>query len=216
MTVKHPAVMGGHILEACKKFLPPQGARILDPFAGIGTTAKLLPEYQVVGVEIEKEWAEQEDSTICGDSFAVVPTLGLFDAILTSPAYGNRMADDFNASNSSSRITYRHRLGRPLSERTTANCHFGRKKLEYETLHEGIWKVCVEALKPGGVFILNCKDFIANGETKEVTKWHISVLEGLGLLTESEEKVPSKGMRFGANREKRIDYEWVVALRKVR
>jgi tRNA G10 N-methylase Trm11 len=215
MMVKHPAIMGGHILEVCKKFLPPPGSRVLDPFAGIGTTAKLLPEYEVVGVEIEEEWASQERSTICGDSLVVVPTLGLFDAVLTSPAYGNRMADDFNASNSSSRITYRHRLGRPLSEGTTSNCHFGRKKREYETLHEKIWKVCVGALKPEGIFILNCKDFIANGEVKEVTKWHSATLEELNLLKVCEEKVPSKGMRFGANRERRTDFEWVTVFRKV-
>jgi tRNA G10 N-methylase Trm11 len=208
--------MGSHILEICKKFLPSPGSRVLDPFAGIGTTAKLLPDYEVVGVEIEEEWASQEKSTICGDSCIVVPTLGSFDAVLTSPAYGNRMADDFNASNSSSRVTYRHRLGRPLSEGTTSNCHFGRKKLEYEILHQKIWRVCVEALKPGGIFILNCKDFVANGQVKEVTKWHVDTLEGLNLLKVGEEQVPSRGMRFGANREKRIEFEWVVTFEKSR
>jgi tRNA G10 N-methylase Trm11 len=216
MTTKHPAIMGNHLLEVCKKFLPSVGARVLDPFAGIGTTAKLLPEYDVVGVEIEKEWADQEESTICGDSLSIVPTLGLFDAVLTSPAYGNRMADDFNASSPTSRITYRHRLGRPLSQSTTANLHFGRKNSKYEDLHEKIWKVCVEALTPGGVFILNSKDFIANGETQEVTDWHLKTLQNLGLEVISQEKVSSRGMRFGANRDKRIDYEWVVALSKIR
>jgi tRNA G10 N-methylase Trm11 len=216
MTAKHPAIMGGHILEVCKKFLPSPGARVLDPFAGIGTTAKLLPEYEVVGVEIEREWAEQEASTVCGDAYQVVPTLGLFDAVLTSPAYGNRMADDFNASKPSSRITYRHRLGRPLSENTTSNLHFGRKARKYEDLHEKIWRVCVEALSPAGVFILNCKDFIANGEAREVTEWHVQVLQDYGLEVFGKEQVFSRGMRFGANREKRIDYEWVVALRKGR
>jgi DNA modification methylase len=216
MTTKHPAIMGNHLLEVCKEFLPPVGAKVLDPFAGIGTTAKLLPEYNVVGVEIEKEWADQEETTICGDSLLVVPTLGLFDAILTSPVYGNRMADDFTASNPKSRVTYRHRLGRPLSQSTTANLHFGRKNAKYEDLHQKIWKVCIDALVPGGVFILNCKDFIANGEIQEVTKWHLNTLQDLGLEVIGQEKVFSRGMRFGANRDKRIDYEWVIALNKVR
>ena len=103
---KHPAVMGPHILDACKTFLPFVGCRVLDPFAGLGTTAKLLPEYDVVGVEIEKEWADQYEKTICGDSLIVVPTLEKFDAVLTSPTYGNRMADDFEASDKSKRITW--------------------------------------------------------------------------------------------------------------
>lgn len=214
MTVKHPATMGPHILDVCKKYLPEPGSRVLDPFAGIGTTAALLPEYDVVGVEIEGEWALQHPSTICGDSLLVVPTLGSFDCVLTSPTYGNRMADDFEAKEKSSRITYRHKLGRKLSENTTSNLHFGRKNAKYETLHESIWGVCVDALRKDGVFILNCKDFIANGEVREVTKWHKETLEKLGLTCIAEEKVESRGMRFGANRDKRLEFEWVLAMRK--
>lgn len=206
--------MGPHILEVCKRYLPAEGSRVLDPFAGVGTTAKLLPTYDVVGVEIESEWASQETSTVCGDSLVVVPTLGSFDAILTSPTYGNRMADDFEAKEGSSRITYRHKLGRKLSVNTTSNLHFGRRNQKYEELHQAIWGVCVDALREGGVFILNCKDFIANGEIQEVTKWHQATLEYYGLKCIAEEKVPSRGMRFGANRDKRVDYEWVLAFEK--
>jgi len=212
--VKHPAVMGQHILFVCAEFLPYKGCRVLDPFAGVGTTAKLLPDYDVVGIEIESEWAEQCESVICGDSLVEVPKLGKFDAVLTSPAYGNRMADDFNASDGSKRITYRHRLGRCLSDGTTANLHFGRKNNQYEELHRNIWEVCVNALKDDGVFILNCKDFIARGGTMAVTDWHIRTLIGLGLELVSQRQVQSKGMRMGANSEKRIDYENVVCLVK--
>lgn len=206
--------MGPHILKVCEQYLPAKGSRVLDPFAGVGTTAKLLPDYDVVGVEIESEWASQHSSTVCGDSLLVVPTLGSFDAILTSPTYGNRMADDFEAKEGSSRITYRHKLGRKLSHNTTSNLHFGRKNKKYEDLHLAIWKVCVDALREEGIFILNCKDFIANGEVQEVTKWHRLVLESYGLTCVAEDKVPSRGMRFGANRDKRLDYEWVLAFEK--
>jgi tRNA G10 N-methylase Trm11 len=211
---KHPAIMGPHILKECKEFLPFEGCRVLDPFAGIGTTAKLLPDYDVVGVEIEEEWAKQCPKTVCGDSLLVIPTLGKFDAVLTSPAYGNRMADDFEASDTSKRITYRHKLGRKLSEGTTANLHFGRKNGKYEELHSKIWKVCVDALTDDGVFILNCKDFLVAGQLMKVTDWHIDTLTSYGMKVEHRVKVPSKGMRFGANSEKRIDYECVVCLKK--
>ena len=207
---KHPAVMGPHILEACKSFLPFVGCRILDPFAGLGTTAKLLPEYNVVGVEIEKEWADQCENTICGDSLIVVPKLEKFDAVLTSPTYGNRMADDFEASDKSKRITYRHKLGR-----TTSNLHYGRKNKKYEDLHTKIWKVCVDALKDNGVFILNCKDFISSGTVMEVTQWHIDILGTYGLSMVECIRVPSKGMRFGSNSQQRIDYENVICFQKL-
>lgn len=213
--IKHPAVMGPHILEACKSFLPFVGCRILDPFAGLGTTAKLLPEYNVVGVEIEKEWADQCENTICGDSLIVVPKLEKFDAILTSPTYGNRMADDFEASDKSKRITYRHKLGRKLSEGTTSNLHYGKKNKKYEDLHAKIWKVCVDALKDNGVFILNCKDFISSGTVIEVTQWHIDILGTYGLSMVECIRVPSKGMRFGSNSQQRIDYENVICFQKL-
>lgn len=212
--IKHPAIMGQHILNECKKHLPFKGCRILDPFAGIGTTAKCLPDYDVVGIEIEEEWANQHSTTICGDSKEIIPTLGKFDVVLTSPTYGNRMADDFKATNQTGRITYRHKLGHSLSRGTTANLHFNRKNQRYETLHQEIWRLCVEALNDNGLFILNCKDFIANNKIQQVTKWHIETLETLGMKVISQSQVNSKGMRFGANREKRIDYENVVVLEK--
>ena len=211
---KHPAVMGAHILDACKTLLPSEGCRVLDPFAGLGTTAKLLPRYDVVGVEIEKEWADQYEKTICGDSLIVVPTLGKFDVVLTSPTYGNRMADDFEASDTSKRITYRHKLGRRLSNGTTANLYYGKRNKKYEDLHSKIWKVCVDALKNNGIFILNCKDFISLGSVMEVTKWHIETLEGYGMSVVKSIRVPSRGMRFGSNSQQRIDYENVICLQK--
>lgn len=212
--MNHPAIMGEHILSVCKQYLPDPPANILDPFAGIGTTAHLLPEYNVIGIEIEKEWADQHASTICGDSLLVIPTLNSFDAILTSPTYGNRMADDFNASDSSKRITYRHKLGHPLAEGTTSNLHFGKSLQKYEMLHRSIWEVCIKALNPNGIFILNIKDFIANKQIMNVSQWHVDCLIDLGMSLISSSQVESKGMRYGANRELRIDYENVYCFKK--
>lgn len=212
--MRHPAIMGPHILEVCKRFLPCERCRILDPFAGVGTTAKSLQEHDVLGIEIEKEWALQYSGTINGDSIEVIPTLGKFDVILTSPCYGNRMADDFVSKDTSKRVTYRHCLGKELSEGTASNLYFGKKNRKYENFHEKIWRLCVNSLKDKGLFILNCKDFICEGEVKEVTKWHVDFLKGLGMMEIGREIVYSKGMRLGANGKARIDYENVICLRK--
>lgn len=212
---KHPAVMGVHLINACKKHLPFLGCRVLDPFAGIGTTAKFLIDYDVVGVELEPEWANQSPKTICGDSLKIVPLIGKFDAIVTSPAYGNRMADDFEAKDNSKRITYRHTIGRKLTAGTTANLHFGHKNGEYEKLHEKIWQVCVNALSDNGVFVLNCKDFIRNSKIIEVTNWHKNVIKGFGMQIVEENKIPSKGMCFGKHAEKRINHENIICFKKI-
>lgn len=212
--ISHPAVMSQAIMDACKLFLPRKQCRILDPFAGIGTTAKLLPEHKVVGIEIEKEWADFHESTICGDSKDIIPTLGKFDVVLTSPTYGNRMADDFKATNSTGRATYRHKLGRMLSEGTTSNLYFDKKNKKYETLHFDIWGKCVDALVSKGLFILNCKDFIALGELKEVSKWHVDTLQFLGLKIVGHHKVEQRGMRYGANSNVRVGHENIFCLQK--
>ena len=214
---KHPAVMNEKILDACNSLLPDKKMRILDPFAGIGSTAKYLTNYDVVGIEIEKEWAVQNEHTICGDSLTEIPKLGKFDAIVTSPCYGNRMADDFKQSEENTRkyITYKHFLNKKLSNGTTANLHFGKKNNKYEDLHLKIWKVCVTSLKVDGLFILNCKDFISDGKLMEVTNWHIDTLSSLGLTETKKVKVKSKGMRYGSNSNLRLDYEYVVCFKKL-
>lgn len=212
--LRHPAIMGPHILEVCKKFLPKERCRVLDPFAGVGTTAKSLPEHDVVGIEIEEEWASQFDKTIHGNSMEIIPTLGKFDVILTSPCYGNRMADDFISKDGSKRVTYRHCLGKELSGGTASNLYFGKKNKKYEIFHEKIWKLCVDSLEDEGLFILNCKDFICNGEVKGVTEWHVNFLKGLGMVEVGREIVHSRGMRLGANCKARVDYENIICLRK--
>jgi len=93
--------------------------------------------------------------------------------------------------------------------------HYGRKNKKYEDLHTKIWKVCVDALKDNGVFILNCKDFISSGTVMEVTQWHIKTLEGYGMSVVESIRVPSRGMRFGSNSQQRIDYENVICLQKL-
>lgn len=79
---------------------------ILDPFAGVGTIHKLSGRQVnllhgplvTYGIELEAEWAIQHPSTMQGDAlelgdlFAEQP----MDAIVTSPAFGNRMADSYD------------------------------------------------------------------------------------------------------------------------
>ena len=117
----------------------PGPAKILDPFAGTGKIARLrawLPQAEFYGYEIEPEWAEQARAAGCacttGDSRQMHYPDAMFDAICTSPTYGNRMADHHEARDASPRHTYRHTLGRPLTpgnsgalqwgERDTARC----------------------------------------------------------------------------------------------
>lgn len=69
---------------------------VLDPFAGVGGIHQLAdPDTVTVGVELEAEWADRHDWTLQGDATALPFADDSFSAAVTSPAYGNRMADAY-------------------------------------------------------------------------------------------------------------------------
>ena len=61
------------------------------------------------------EWATQSPLTVVGNALDVAALCPVTDCIVTSPCYGNRMADHHDAKDSSRRITYKHKLGRDMS-----------------------------------------------------------------------------------------------------
>ena len=99
MEVKHPATYSPTIVAALATILDkhvPAG-RVLDPFAGIGGIHKVATAARLtVGIEIEPVWSDTHADTILGD------------AIVTSPTYGNRMADSRIARDGSYRRSYSH------------------------------------------------------------------------------------------------------------
>lgn len=209
----HPAKYSREILPLLR-FAIRGSRRVLDPFAGCGTIHAI--HANAVGIEIEPEWAEQHERTICADALDI-PRLGLgtFDAICTSPVYGNRMSDHHNARDDSKRNTYTHVLGRELHRNNAGRMHFGRDGF-YEVLHKAVWRNCVDVLEPGGKFVLNTKDFIRRGRRMRVTDWHVGVLTvDLGLELVETYEVECPGLGFGANADIRVEFEDVSILRKV-
>ena len=214
---RHPAPYTDTLLPILAEFLPAGRAKILDPFAGTGKIARLrswLPQAEFFGYEIEPEWADQarEAGCVCttGDSRQMHYPDDMFDAICTSPTYGNRMADHHNARDGSPRHTYRHTLGRPLTPGNSGALQWGE---EYRTLHLAVWTECRRVLKPGGILVLNVKDHIRGGVLQEVTTWHAVTLLLLGLICINRVRVPCPGQRHGANGHLRVDYESVLQFR---
>lgn len=189
---------------------------ILDPFAGIGGIHNLIyfmPNANTVGVELEKEWATCHPDTIVGNSHKLTTMFApeTFDAIVTSPVYGNRMSDQFEPKDSSTRLSYSITLGHRLSRGTTANLQYGK---DYRTAHVHIWRQCWNVLRPGGILILNIKDHIRKGKIVPVTQFHIDALNGIGFKMYSHEYVPLAGYKFGKNFQSRMKYESVLAFHK--
>ena len=202
----HPAKYTNCLIPEINKLLG-RAEYILDPFAGTGKIFSLGNHLKIKAVELEPEWAAYDKRIILGNALSLPFEGETFDGVVTSPCYGNRMADSFNAKDSTKRNTYHHALGRKPSEGSAAILQWGPG---YKEFHEKAWKEVRRVLKNNGVFILNIKNHIRNGVEQDVTQWHINCLVELGFLYSAHEKVKTPSNRFGANGSKRISYESLV------
>lgn len=217
--VSHPARYSDGIVEVFADLLPrAEYPLVLDPFAGTGRIHEL--SNRTIGIEIEREWAALKRNTIHGDARDVRKLLAArdvrrVDAIATSPAYGNRLADHHDASDPERRRSYTHDLGHELTEGNAGamQWHPGPEDDEYRVLHRAVWGAVIPLLRKRGRFVLNMKDHVRGGEIVPVTLWHVATLVELGLHYVTALAVDARNLRSGANAELRCP-EWIVILEK--
>lgn len=214
---KHPATytnsfipIFAELLIGCKN--------VLDIFAGVGKLA-LIKEHgytgKVVCNELEPEWANTTtydvDEWHIGDAASMLwANDNSFDAICTSPTYGNRMADHHNAKDGSRRITYTHCLGRQLDERNTGRMQWGT---EYCKKHIDVYKECKRVLKPDGLMIVNISDHIRQKRVVNVVDWHKSTLFLFGFTPIKYIIIETRRMRYGSNAKSRVPVEWILVFK---
>lgn len=190
--MKHPAKYSDNLLPVFKDML--YGCeKILDPFAGTGKLKQIFPNCTLL--EIEPEWANLSGAVI-GDATKMPFENNFFDAICTSPTYGNRMADyfiDHQIEKKYKRNTYRHILGRELSENNSGSMQWGEK---YKNFHFKSWLECKRVLKNNGLFCLNISNHIRGGIEQYVTEWHIETLLKIGFKLLQHEKIQTKRNRW--------------------
>jgi DNA modification methylase len=200
--VAHPAPFSNAVLNTIPLLLTPDHVKVLDPFAGIGRIHELPSlvswEMETVGLELEPEWASCHPDTLTGD-FMTTLFDPEFDAVVTSPCYGNRMADSHKAKDGSYRRSYTHDLGHGLSPNNSGAMQWGE---EYRQFHINSWNQVTRVLKPGGHFILNISDHIRDGERVHVASWHTRVLLRMGFELEEAASIRTHRLRVGKNRER--------------
>lgn len=201
---KHPAKFLPEVVDLAAPFLADY-PRVLDPFAGTGRV-HLLPN-DTVGVELEPEWAEMHPDTIVGDVMELPFPPQSFDAVFTSPTYGNRFADHHEASDGSQRRSYTHDLGRKLSPNNSGVMHWGD---EYRKFHVEAWMSVRQVVRLGGRMVLNIKNHIRKGEEQLVVEWHLMTLLNQGWKLYQIVPIPAKGLQHGENRQARVPYEFLL------
>lgn len=209
MLPSHPAKYSDNLMDILDNALMGY-RRILDPFAGVGKLAQVRPDAFLL--ELQYKWIKQGKPfpVLVGDAHSLPFETYTFDAICTSPTYGNRMADHFTdhqPQKGYKRNTYQHFYGEPLHPNNSGLLQWGEK---YRDFHKIAWAECKRVLRPGGRFILNISDHIRAKKRIYVSEWHISALESLGFIFWDATEVETPRNGNGQNRELRVECEYIL------
>ena len=216
--VPHPAVFPDAVLDAAAAMLDASHYLVLDPFAGVGKIHDLPDKVswpmRTTGVEIEPEWAICHPSTTQGNVLELWDMYGSdgFDAVVTSPAYGNRLADAHTARDGSLRRSYTHDLGRKLHSENSGKMQWGKA---YRRFHRQAWEQVAAMVKPGGRLVLNVSDHIRDGQRMYVSDFHFIQVHMNGFALVDATRVVTRRLGYGANRELRVPSELVLAFDKL-
>ena len=213
----HPAKFSKELLPVLASYCY---GDILDIMGGTGR-AGLLKNFNkniksVTINELEREWAEQAydnnvDTVITGDARNLS---GWYDCIVTSPPYGNRMADNFKAGKPDSRRKrYVGDLGRQVSKGSVCCKHFGKGYEEEMTL-------ILDAVISNIVFdrfILNISNFIRNFKEVDVVSWYKQYFMTKSFVLVAEEKVVTRRQKgVGANTHLRVPSESILIFDRIK
>ena len=213
--VAHPAVYSESVLPALASFVGPEHEVILDPFGGVGKVHRLPAivgwPMKTIAVEIEPEWANCHPGTLIADALHLPFRDETFDAVVTSPTYGNRMADSHDAEDGSIRRSYTHDLGRKLTPGNSGSLQWGDR---YRMFHTEAWHEAYRVIRPAGRLVLNISDHIRAKRRQYVASWHTECLIRLGFALAAAISVATSRHREGANSAARVDSEFVLAFDK--
>lgn len=212
---RHPAKFSAALMPIIAAHIQP-GTLCLDPFGGTGgrlAQAALQNRARVIINEIQWKVLFTAASTRRTNANALyLPySSNSLDAIITSPTYGNRMADKY--TDGSRRNTYRAAFGddEELHFHNTGAMQWGNL---YRSVHAQAWQEAARVLKSGGTFLLNISDHIRAGKLIPVSRWHCETLQANDLVLLETHTVTTPRNRQGENGDKRAACEYIFVFQK--
>lgn len=202
---------------------------IVDPFAGLGDRLREFGRADVFGIEIEPEWSAVASEVRQGDALNPDDYPALVGAIVTSPCYGNRMADQYLGptcpdcqgsgtvpvsdlgSDGYDRCEVCNGTGRDGRGRYGYAISLGRKVSDgsaaglqwgdkYRLFHHEWLGVIASRMAPGPRrLVLNMSDHYRDGERQYVTSWWAMAARRLGFELVSADRVNTPRMGHGQN-----------------
>lgn len=211
--IRHPARFSAALFPTMARYLQ-AGWLVLDPFAGVGGVVRLgYTGARFVVNEIQQNVIAQAQGKcrVMGNALTLPFAAETFDAVVTSPTYGNRMGDHHRARDASRRNTYYHAFGGGLHFDNTGLLQFGAAYCE---CHARAWSEAARVLKRGGLFVLNISDHIRDGRRVYVSKWHLDTLRDLEMTLRACHAIKTPRNRYGANGQVRCECEYVFVFEK--
>lgn len=211
----HPARWSREVLNAIAPILRRWGLPVHDPFAGTGERLGELCDLiglDFTGTEIEEPFIIDPRVEVGNSRLEASYPIGRRYCICTSVVFPNGMTDHFHARDGSRRKTYRQARASITGEDAPLHLdNMGRHGPRQGKLgEERHWAIARDAILwwPARVLV-NIKDCILDKEVyPAVEKW-LDLLVARGYQSTVHE-VATPGMRFGANRDSRLDHEVVI------
>jgi tRNA G10 N-methylase Trm11 len=207
----HPAMFSAELVGPLARAVTGAG-RLLDPFAGVGgihRVGRLAGVPVTVGVELEPEWARAVPGTVVGSALALPFPRATFDAVCTSPTYGNRLAD--RDARPSVAATYAKGLGRLASPGSSCHLQWGPG---YRQFHERALAEVARVLVPDGRLVVNMKNHWRARRLVDVVGWWHTAIDAAGFEVVDDIEVTTPSMRNGANGTARADTEHIIIARR--